>query len=195
MWCVQEPGCPCDDWAFVLNASNLKVLHYWIAMAHTTTGSIYLSNNLRLALGLNSVEPAHRALKKAEAYAARTGKVVYIPGLGEIGGTPPQPIPPLGITAAVTKQPSVTPDDTGVITISGSKASHGAMLDYVFKMDGRVQTPKHVEITTGMTAIQVATAVVDQFTDPDVTVKRTGGALEFAPESGSFLAKLTVAIS
>ena len=109
--------------------------------------------------------------------------------------TPPKPIIPLGITAAVTKPPSETPDDTGIITISGSKAAYDATLDYIFKMDGRVQTPKSVAITTGMTAIQVATAVVDQFTDPDVTVKRTGGALEFAPESGSFLAKLTVAIS
>lgn len=102
--------------------------------------------------------------------------------------------PPLGITAGVTKTPSTTPDDTGVITISGSKATHGATLNYIFKMDGRVQTPKSVAITTGMTAIQVATAVVDAFTDPDVTVSRSGGALTFAPESGSFLAKLTVSI-
>ena len=167
-------------------------------MPTTRTGSIYLTNNLRSMLNLNSVEPAHRVQKVAEAWSLRTGKMIYISGLGEIGGTPPtppKPIPPLGITAAVTKPPSETPDDVGVITISGSKASHTATLDYIFKMDGRVQTPKHVEITTGMTAIQVATAVVDQFTDPDVTVKRTGGALEFAPESGSFLAKLTVEIT
>ena len=103
--------------------------------------------------------------------------------------------PALGLSAEVTKPPSTTPDDTGKITISGSKASRDGVLDYIFKMDGRVQTPKSVAITTGMTAIQVATAVVDQFTDPDVTVTRSGGSLEFAPESGSFLAKLTVAIS
>ena len=99
MWCVQEPGCPCDDWAFVLNASSLEPLHHCIAkMATVHTGSLYLTNNLRTILNLNSVEPAHRVQEKAEEWAARTGKMVYIQGLGEIGGTPPTTIGTISIS-------------------------------------------------------------------------------------------------
>jgi len=65
-------------------------------MATVPTGSIYLTNNLRTTLNLNSVEPAHRVQKVAEAWAARTGKMIYIQGLGEIGGTPPPPAPTIG---------------------------------------------------------------------------------------------------
>ena len=61
-------------------------------MATVHSGSIYLTNNLRTTLNLNSVEPAHRVQTVAEAWAARTGKMVYIQGLGEIGGTPPTTI-------------------------------------------------------------------------------------------------------
>ena len=50
--------------------------------------SVYLPNNYRLAFNCDSVVPESVAKKKAEAYAAKTGKSVYIPGLGVIGGTP-----------------------------------------------------------------------------------------------------------
>ena len=67
-------------------------------MATVHTGSIYLTNNLRTMLNLNSVEPAHRVQTKAEEWAARTGKMVYIQGLGEIGGTPPTTIGTVSIS-------------------------------------------------------------------------------------------------
>lgn len=55
--------------------------------------SVYLPNNYRLAFGCDSVVPESVAKAKAEAYAKKTGKSVYIPGLGIIGGTPPAPEP------------------------------------------------------------------------------------------------------
>ena len=67
-------------------------------MATVHSGSIYLTNNLRTTLNLNSVEPAHRVQTKAEEWAARTGKMVYIQGLGEIGGTPPTTIGTVSIS-------------------------------------------------------------------------------------------------
>ena len=67
-------------------------------MATVHTGSIYLTNNLRTMLNLNSVEPAHRVQTVAEAWAARTGKMIYIQGLGEIGGTPPTKVGTVSIS-------------------------------------------------------------------------------------------------
>ena len=48
--------------------------------------SVYLPNVYRLAFNCDSVVPESVAKAKAEAYAKRTGKSVYIPGLGVIGG-------------------------------------------------------------------------------------------------------------
>lgn len=50
--------------------------------------SVYLPNVYRLAFGCDSVVPESVAKAKAEAYAAKTGKPVYIPGLGQISPTP-----------------------------------------------------------------------------------------------------------
>ena len=98
-------------------------MHRCIAMPHTTTGSIYLSNTLRAKLVLNSVEPAHRVLDKAEAYAARTGKMIYVPGLGEIGGTPPKPL----------VKPTI-----GVVSITGTTAVEtGSATDVSVQFDGK----------------------------------------------------------
>lgn len=55
--------------------------------------SVYLPNNYRLAFGCDSVVPESVARAKAEAYAAKIGKTIYVPGLGEIGGTAPEPEP------------------------------------------------------------------------------------------------------
>ena len=63
--------------------------------------SVYLPNNYRLAFNCDSVVPESVAKAKAEAYAKKTGKSVYIPGLGIIGGTPPAPDPTIG-TLTVT---------------------------------------------------------------------------------------------
>jgi len=61
-------------------------------MAHTPTGSVYLPNGYRLAFNCDSVVPAHVAEKKATAYAERTGKSIYVPGLGTFPrSTPPAP--------------------------------------------------------------------------------------------------------
>ena len=55
--------------------------------------SVYLPNGYRLAFNCDSVVPVSVAKAKAEAYAKKTGKAVYIPGLGVIGGTDPEPEP------------------------------------------------------------------------------------------------------
>ena len=60
-------------------------------MAHTPTGSVYLSNGYRLAFNCDSVVPASVATKKAQAYVERTGKTIYVPGLGTFSSTPPAP--------------------------------------------------------------------------------------------------------
>lgn len=60
-------------------------------MAHTTTGSVYLPNGYRLAFNCDSVVPASVATKKAQAYVERTGKTIYVPGLGTFSSTPPAP--------------------------------------------------------------------------------------------------------
>ena len=48
--------------------------------------SVYLPNVYRTAFGLDSVVDEAVAKKAAEAYVAKTGKSVYIPGLGTITG-------------------------------------------------------------------------------------------------------------
>jgi hypothetical protein len=53
------------------------------------TGSIYLPNNYRAALGCESVVPAHVAETKAKAYVERTGKTIYVPGLGNFSPAGP----------------------------------------------------------------------------------------------------------
>lgn len=100
--------------------------------------------------------------------------------------------PPLGLSASITKEPTQEIDDTGVLTISGNKSSRDSRLTYVFDMDGRSVVTKVVNVPSGSTAIQAATLLINEFTDPDVTVSRTGAAITFAPEEGSFLEKLTV---
>jgi len=45
--------------------------------------SVYLPNGYRLAFNCDSVIPESVAKKKAEAYVAKTGKTIYVPGLGQ----------------------------------------------------------------------------------------------------------------
>ena len=52
------------------------------------SGSIYLTNNQRLVLQCDSVVPKSVAETKAQAYADRTGKSIYIDGIGETAPTP-----------------------------------------------------------------------------------------------------------
>jgi len=261
-------------------------------MATVHTGSLYLTNNLRTMLNLNSVEPAHRVQTVAEAWAARTGKMVYIQGLGEIGGTPPPPAKTLGtvsitgsgisggavalttgdtldmtagisgdatdtafawtvrsgdcvsfttgkntstetidstkagaatlrctftatasdspkeatlsvvvtdpakaMTASVTKAPTSQADDTASITIENT-ALKARVLSYGFQQDNKggvdVQT---VQIPAGTTAIQAATLLKNSVSDPEVTTTRASNVVTFAPKSGSFINKLTAALS
>lgn len=61
--------------------------------------SVYLPNGYRLAFNCDSVVPESVARAKAEAYVKKTGKPVYIPGLGVIGGSP-APDPTIGTVSA-----------------------------------------------------------------------------------------------
>jgi len=55
------------------------------------TGSVYLPNIYQLAFQCDAVVPAHIADKKATAYADRTGKSFYVPGLGHYPKPEPEP--------------------------------------------------------------------------------------------------------
>ena len=55
------------------------------------TGSVYLPNGYRLAFNCDSVVPAHVAERKAQAYVERTGKTIYVPGLGNFSPAQPEP--------------------------------------------------------------------------------------------------------
>jgi hypothetical protein len=68
------------------------------------TGSVYLSNNYRLAFNCDSVVPATVAEKKATAYAERTGKSFYVPGLGNFPRSAPNPVEPVKAAKATTKK-------------------------------------------------------------------------------------------
>lgn len=60
------------------------------------SGSVYLSNNYQVAFSCDAVVPAHVAQTKAQAYAERHGKDIYVPGLGHFAPTPdplPEPEP------------------------------------------------------------------------------------------------------
>ena len=68
------------------------------------SGSVYLTNNQRLAFGCDSVVPMKVAVAKAKAWSDRTGKSVYIDGIGHIGDDPhipdPDPDPFIGEVTA-----------------------------------------------------------------------------------------------
>ena len=53
--------------------------------------SVYLPNVYRLAFNCDSVVPESVAKAKATAYCDRTGKTIYVPGLGEVSPTPAPP--------------------------------------------------------------------------------------------------------
>lgn len=74
------------SWAVVLFAGSLKGLHHCIAVM-----SIYLPNVYRTAFSLDSVVDESVAQTAAEAYVARTGETIYVPGLGEIAPSAPEP--------------------------------------------------------------------------------------------------------
>ena len=87
--------------------------------------SVYLPNGYRLAFNCDSVVPESVAKAKAEAYAKKTGKPVYIPGLGVFGGDPPAPDPTIGNL-------TVTGDDltgTSVLFSVGAETTLTAAFD------------------------------------------------------------------
>ena len=68
------------------------------------SGSVYLTNNQRQALRTgDSVVPKSVAVVKAKAYADRTGRMIYIDGIGEVfpSNMPdPEPDPEIGDVTA-----------------------------------------------------------------------------------------------
>ena len=72
--------------------------------------SIWLPGNYRVAFSLDSVVETHVAQAAAEAYVAKTGKSLYVPGLGVIEPEPepgpepePEPDPEAGAETVETK--------------------------------------------------------------------------------------------
>ena len=70
--------------------------------------SIYLPNGYRLAFNCDSVVSESVAREKAEAYVAKTGETIYVPGLGQFspsGGDGGDPDPDPGPDALKKNQP------------------------------------------------------------------------------------------
>lgn len=106
--------------------------------------SVYLPNGYRLAFNCDSVVPESVAKKKAEAYAAKTGKPVYIPGLGVFGGGPPAPDPTIGDL-------TVTGDD---LTGTNVRFSAGAETTLTADFDGDAKDVRFKwSIRTGTSAV------------------------------------------
>lgn len=103
--------------------------------------------------------------------------------------------PAKAMTASVTKAPTSRADDTASITIENT-ALKDRILSYGFQQDNTggvdVQT---VQIPAGTTAIQAATLLKNSVSDPEVTTTRASNVVTFAPKSGSFINKLTAALS
>ena len=66
--------------------------------------SIYLPNVYRAAFSLDSVVDEDVAQAAAEAYVARTGETIYVPGLGEIAPAASEPEPETEPEAVATKK-------------------------------------------------------------------------------------------
>lgn len=66
--------------------------------------SIYLPNVYRAAFSLDSVVDEDVAQAAAEAYVARTGETIYVPGLGEIAPAASEPEPEPEPEAVATKK-------------------------------------------------------------------------------------------
>ena len=65
--------------------------------------SIYLPNVTRLELGLDSVVDKGVVEDAALAYVLKTGKAIYIPGLGQISPAPAEPEAVAAETKTTTK--------------------------------------------------------------------------------------------
>ncbi len=103
--------------------------------------------------------------------------------------------PAKAMTVSVSKAPTSTADDTASITIENT-ALKAMALSYGFQQDNKggvdAQT---VQIPAGTTAIQAATLLRNSVSDPEVTATRQSNVVTFAPKSGSFINKLTAALS
>lgn len=72
--------------------------------------SVYLPNVTRLELGLDSVADKSVVEAAAMAYVLRTGKAIYIPGLGQISPAPPVEGGTRTATRSTTKTKTKTQD-------------------------------------------------------------------------------------
>ena len=117
---------------------------------------------------------------------AASGKAV--PAVASPAGAP--------ITATVSKVPSSTLNDTGVIQIGGGPADKAYVITLTIKdAASSGDDIQNVNVTKGMTAAQVAAALAAAESDPNATATASGVSVTVAPKTGSTIAKLSVTVS
>ena len=105
-------------------------------------------------------------------------------------------VTPAPIAVSVTKAPSVTADDTGVVTVAGGPADKA----YTVTLTVRGQASggddvQNVSIAKGATAGAAAAAIAAASSDPNVTAAAAGAVVTFTPKAGTHMTKLTVSIA
>jgi len=112
-------------------------------------------------------------------------------------GTPVVPAAPgAPITVSVTKVPSVTADDTGVITIGGGPADKAYTITLTLEgQNSGGADVQNVAIAKGDTAAVAAGKVVAAESDPDVVSAAVGAVITFTPKTGDNIKTLTVSIA
>lgn len=106
---------------------------------------------------------------------------------------PPSTAP---ITAAVTKAPTATSDDTGQITISGGPANRAYMIGVALQDAASSGVDaQNVTIDAGDTAAVAAGKVAAAESDPNASAVASGAVITYSPASGSTLTSLTVAVT
>jgi len=149
----------------------------------------------------------HDMVTKASlmAYAAQIGYTLAAPEIGEPSnqykidndwpGEDPVVATPAPITVSVTKAPTVTADDTGVVTVAGGPADKA----YTVTLTVRGQASggddvQNVNIAKGDTAAVAAGKIAAASSDPNVTATASGNDIAFTPKAGTHIVKLTVSI-
>jgi len=155
------------------------------------------------------------AMLTAEGKAFGAGELAvpsadYMKGHGSIvtrvdpsdlsGGASPPPAPIVApsapITAAVTKTPTPTADDTGEITIYGGPSDAVYLINVALKdAVSAGEDTNNINVAAGDTAAQVATRLAAAMSDPNASAVAVGDVVTYSPKLGSTLTKLEVTVT
>ena len=100
------------------------------------------------------------------------------------------------ITISVTKAPTTSKNDTGVITVAGGPADKAYTVTITVRdAASGGDDIQNVPIPKGSTAASVAALVAAAVSDPNVTAKAVGVTITVKPKGGSHFTKLSVSIA